>query len=189
MIQSAIGLARGFHDVSGVSICRPAPEFAGAFSKDAAVSPEGSWIPALRAAAISRRTSASDGAPDAMWHLAFGDDRVRGDVHLRDESTVLRRGGTGPRRRGIGFGRDRRRRRRLVRGRPRRDGCFAAARRADAAARDEHREGHSGALPRRPCARPRSRACTRAGAVPSCPAACRESDDGAFGDEQFARFS
>jgi hypothetical protein len=67
MIQSAIGLDRGFHAVSGVcTSTAPAAELDGAFSKDAADSPEGNTIPALRAAAISRRISTSEGAPAAI---------------------------------------------------------------------------------------------------------------------------
>jgi hypothetical protein len=70
MIQPAIGFERGFQTASGVSAPVPAPgEFDGAFSNDAADSPEGKTIPALRAAAISRRISASEGAPAAMCSL------------------------------------------------------------------------------------------------------------------------
>src|SRR5665213_81029 len=70
MIQSAIGFDRGFHAVSGVSASTAGPpEFDGEFSKDAADSPDGNTIPALRAALISRRISASEGAPGAICNL------------------------------------------------------------------------------------------------------------------------
>src|SRR5271167_2167720 len=70
MIQSAIGLDRGFHGASGTSASTPGPpEFDGAFSNDAADSPDGNTIPAFRAACSSRLTSASEGAPEATWNL------------------------------------------------------------------------------------------------------------------------
>src|SRR4029077_19101893 len=65
---SAISLDCGFHAVSGASACtvEPPPGYEGAFSKDEAESPDGSTTPALRAALISRRISASEAAPAAM---------------------------------------------------------------------------------------------------------------------------
>ena len=61
----AIGLERGFQFVTGVSI-RAVEVYFEPASKEAADSPEGRMMPAFFASLISRRISASDGAPEAM---------------------------------------------------------------------------------------------------------------------------
>src|SRR5271154_849403 len=68
MIQSAIGFNLGFQAVSGVCASAAAVLVA-PLANDSTLSPEGNTIPALRRALISRRTSASDGAPAAICTL------------------------------------------------------------------------------------------------------------------------